>query len=367
MKKSSSPTRGVRSQVLKVPAYTLRAHEAEVKLNQNENPYDFPDDLKEEIYRRYKERSWARYPDFVPEDLRESLASFAGWKKAGVLVGNGSNELIQATLLVLVSNHTTVAIPTPTFTVYSLVSRILGGRIITIPLNEDLSYNIEDLITRAEEGGARLLIVCTPNNPTGTILEEEGLKAILDRFSGYVMLDEAYYEFCGHSGLKFLESHPRLIITRTFSKAMGMAGLRVGYLMAHPELVAEIAKAKLPYSVNQFSVTAAQVALDFRERFRPALDAILRERERLGAELSRIPGIQVYPTGANFFLFKMTNSPAEVFRDLYEQGVLVRDVSTFPMLAGCLRVSVGTPEENDRFLTALRGNAEKVSQPKSNA
>jgi histidinol-phosphate aminotransferase len=353
---------GIKEQVLKVPAYTLRVHEAEIKLNQNENPYDFPEDLKDEVLRRYRERKWSRYPEFVPDALRQSLAQAAGWHKDGVLVGNGSNELLQAALLVLVRDRTPVVIPSPTFTVYGLVSTILGARIISVPLRPDMTYDVDELVYRAEETGAKVLIVCTPNNPTGTVLEEAGLQRILERFSGHVLLDEAYFEFCGRTGLGYLEAFPRLIITRTFSKAMGMAGLRVGFLMAHPELASQIAKAKLPYNVNQFSLTAAGVALEHLDRFRPAVEAILRERERVQAELNQVPGIRVYPTGANFFLFELPVPPRPVFEELVRHGVLIRDVSAYPMLSRCLRVTVGTPEENNRFLDALRASLEIFKQ-----
>lgn len=352
--KKSSPLYGVKSQVLKVPAYTLRAYEADVKLNQNENPFDFPEDLKDETFRRYRERQWSRYPDFVPDSLRQRLAEFAGWHKDGVLIGNGSNELLQATLMVLVKSRTRVAIPSPTFTVYRLISEVLGARVINIPLNPDMSYNVEDLITKSQEAGAGVLIVNTPNNPTGSVLSEEGLEEILKRFSGFVLLDEAYYEFWGHSGLRVLKNYPRLIITRTFSKAMGMAGLRVGYLLAHSDLAAQISKAKLPYNVNQFSLTAAEVALENIARFRPAIEDVLKERDRVGKELAGIPGMKLYPTEANFFLVEVPVVPRVLFDDLYRQGILVRDVSSYPMLSNCLRISVGTQEENNRLLSALR-------------
>lgn len=354
MKKSSS-LYGVKSEVIKVPAYTLSAYEAEVKLNQNENPFDFPEDLKDETFRRYRARQWSRYPDFVPDSLRQQLADFVGWHKDGVLVGNGSNELLQSTLMVLVKSRTRVAIPSPTFTVYGLISNVLGAKVVPIPLNPDMSYNVEALIAKSQEAGASVLIINTPNNPTGSVLREEGLEEILKRFSGFVLLDEAYYEFWGHSGLQLLQHYPRLIITRTFSKAMGMAGLRVGYLLAHTELAAQISKAKLPYNVNQFSLTAAEVALENIERFRPPIEAVLRERERLGRELGAIAGIKVYPTEANFFLIEAPVAPRAIFDALYSQGILIRDVSSYPMLSKCLRISVGSKEENDRLLSALRG------------
>ncbi len=349
---------GVKEQVLSVPAYTLRAYEADVKLNQNENPYDFPDDLKEEVFRRFRDRKWSRYPDFVPTSLCERLADFAGWRRDGVLVGNGSNELLLATLMVVVSDKTPVIIPSPTFTVYGLVSQILGAQAVRVPLKSDMSYDVEGVLSRADEANAKLIIVCTPNNPTGSLLEMSDLERILRGFQGYVLLDEAYYEFCDRTGLGYLQAHPRLIITRTFSKAMGMAGLRVGYLMAHPDLANQIAKAKLPYNVNQFSLIAAQVALENMDRFQPAIQAILTERERLGTALGRIPGVRLFPTGANFFLFEVPYPPQQVFDDLYREQVLVRDVSSYPMLSRCLRVTVGTPQENNRFLDALRASLE---------
>jgi histidinol-phosphate aminotransferase len=344
----------VKPQVLNVPAYTLRAYEAEVKLNQNENPYDFPDDLKGEIFRRFRGRQWSRYPDFIPDSLRLQLAEFAGWEKDGVLVGNGSNELLQATLMVLIKSRTRVAIPAPTFTVYRLISNVLGAKIVDVPLNPDMSYDVDALISKSQEAGAGVLIINTPNNPTGAVLRGEGLQRILEQFSGHVLLDEAYYEFWGQTGLEFLKEYPRLIITRTFSKAMGMAGLRVGYLLAHPDLAAQISKAKLPYNVNQFSLTAAEVALENIGRFRAAIEAVMKERERLGGELGRMPGIKVYPSEANFFLIEVPVEPRAIFEDLYGQGILIRDVSSYPSLSKCLRVSVGAPDENNRLLSALR-------------
>jgi histidinol-phosphate aminotransferase len=357
--KKSAPLYGVKSQVIKVPAYTLRAYEADIKLNQNENPFDFPEDLKDETFRRYRKRQWSRYPDFVPDSLRQHLADFVGWQKDGVLVGNGSNELLQSTLMVLVKSRTRVAIPSPTFTVYGLISNVLSAKIVSIPLNPDMTYNVDDLISKSQESGAGVLIINTPNNPTGSVLKEDGLEEILKRFSGFVLLDEAYYEFWGHSGLQVLKDYPRLIITRTFSKAMGMAGLRVGYLLAHPELAAQISKAKLPYNVNQFSLTAAEVALENIDRFRPPIEAVLRERDRLGRELALLPGVKVYPSEANFFLIEVPISPRVLFDELYGQGILIRDVSSYPMLSKCLRISVGTQEENDRLLSALRTSLTK--------
>jgi histidinol-phosphate aminotransferase len=357
--KKRSPLQGVKPQVVKVPAYTLDAYDAEIKLNQNENPFDFPEDLKDETFRRFRARQWSRYPDFVPDSLRQRLAEFAGWHKDGVLVGNGSNELLQATLMVLINSRTRIAIPSPTFTVYRLISTVLGAKTISIPLNPDMSYNVDELISQSQKSGAGVLIINTPNNPTGSVMKEEGLERILREFTGFVLLDEAYYEFWGHTGLRFLKEYPRLIITRTFSKAMGMASLRVGYLLANSAIAEQISKAKLPYNVNQFSLTAAEVALENAARFRPAIEEVLKERDRLGRELGAVQGIKVYPTEANFFLVEVAAEPHAIFEDLYHQGILIRDVSSYPMLSKCLRISVGTRAENDRLLSALRASLAK--------
>jgi histidinol-phosphate aminotransferase len=352
--KKNSPLYGVKQQVLNTPAYTLHAYDAEIKLNQNENPFDFPQDLKEETIQRCLKRQWSRYPDFVPDLLRARLAESVGWHKDGVLVGNGSNELLLASLMVLVKQGTPVAIPAPTFTVYSLIARILGAEVVTVKLNSDMSYNVNRLISQAKSSGARLMVICSPNNPTGSLLEESGLRKLLEKFSGHVLLDEAYIEFYGRSALKILPEYPRLLITRTFSKAMGMAGLRVGYLLAHTDLVTQISKAKLPYNINQFSLTAAEVALEHLDMFQPAINAILKEKEYLYRELSEIPGVKVYPSAANFFLVEVPVPPRVIFEELLRQGVLVRDVSHYPMLSKCLRISVGTHEENNRLLSAMR-------------
>jgi histidinol-phosphate aminotransferase len=352
--KKNSPLYGVKSQVLKVPAYTLHAYEADIKLNQNENPFDFPEDLKEEAFRRFRTRPWSRYPDFVPDSLRLRLAEFSGWQKDGVLVGNGSNELLQASLMVLIKNGVRVAIPFPTFSVYRLIANVLGAKIVDIPMNPDMSYNVDTLISKPLESGAGVLIINNPNNPTGSAINETALKRILDEFPGHVLLDEAYYEFYRYTGLGLLAAYPRLIITRTFSKAMGMAGLRLGYLMAHPDLAAQISKAKLPYNVNQFSLTVAEVALENLDRFRPAIQTILQEKDRLYNELGSLPGVKVYPSESNFFLVEVPIVPRAIFDKLYAQGILIRDVSSYPTLSKCLRISVGTPEENSRLLSAMR-------------
>jgi histidinol-phosphate aminotransferase len=348
------PLRHVKPAVRGMRAYTLAARDAPVKINQNENPWDVPQEVKRRVLEKALVRPWARYPDFDPRELTEALARFAGWHPDGTLAGNGSNELIEALLRVTVGPGTQVVIPEPTFTLYALLTEILGGEGLRVPLTEELRYDTRALVEARRRSEAAVTIVCSPNNPTGTVLLRRDLERLCGAGDGIVVLDEAYHEFSGETAVPLLEQHPNLVVLRTFSKAKALAGLRVGYLLASPELVREVNKARLPYNLNFFTQTAALAALEEHEALDELVGRIVEERERLSARLADVPGVRVWPSKANFVLLELLEaSPGAVFDALYRRGVLVRDVSTYPMLSRCLRVSVGTPEENEAFLHAL--------------
>jgi len=354
MKKVDSTLNKIKSCVRQAKAYTLKARQVEIKLNQNENPYDMPSAIKDEVLRRIHRRPWSRYPDFVPGSLLAKLAKFSGWREDGVLAGNGSNELIQAVLAVTVGEGTRVVIPEPTFTLYQLLVRIFGGEVIPVPLTERLQFNIPKIASRAVANKADIVIICSPNNPTGCVIEERDLASLLTAFNGIVIVDEAYHEFAGQSFAPLLAQHPNLILLRTFSKAMAAAGLRIGYMLSSPEIALEVHKAKLPYNLNFFSQTVAETAIDMFDLLRPSIDKLIEERERVFGELGRIRALQPVPSQANFILVRSAVAPQEVFDQLLARGILIRDVSAYPMLGECFRVSIGTPEENDRLLGALR-------------
>jgi histidinol-phosphate aminotransferase len=349
------PLRHVKPAVRGIAAYTLAARRASAKLNQNENPYDLPEGLKRRVLEQALARPWSRYPDFDPKELLEGLAAFTGWRSDGILVGNGSNELIQTLLLVTTGPGTRVVIPEPTFTLYALLTRVLGGEAIRVPLDAELGYDARELRRVRRELDAPLTIVCSPNNPTGSLLPAEEVAALCSDGDGLVIVDEAYHEFSGQSVASLLAGHPNLVVLRTFSKAMGMAGLRVGYLLASPHLVREVNKARLPYNLNFLSQAAALSALAEWDLLRERVQALVEAREALLHALYRIPGVKPYPSRANFILFELDGpSPKTVFESLQRRGVLVRDVTSYPRLSRCLRVSVGTPEENEAFLNGLR-------------
>jgi histidinol-phosphate aminotransferase len=353
-----SALRHVKPSVRTLGAYTLKPYEPRIKLNQNESPFDVPQAIKDRIHAALAERPWNRYPPFVAANFIQAVSEATRWPADGVLVANGSNELIQSVLAVVVGPGVSVVVPEPTFTLYRLMTEVNGGTVVSVPLRGDLSFDVDAVIRAARETSAAAVVLCSPNNPTGAALSREEIERVHDETDALILLDQAYVEFGGYDAIPLLDGRPRLVVLRTFSKAMAMAGLRAGYMLAHPALAAEVNKAKLPYNINFFTEVAAAEVLRCREVMHELVRAIARERDRVVAEMEGIPGLRVYPTAANFVLFRVEApgiTHGDVFdRLLAEYGVLVRDVSKYPMLERCLRVNAGAPEENDVFLDGLR-------------
>jgi len=350
----ASPLDIVKPAVRALRAYTLSPHRASVKINQNENPWDAPAEIKDEVLRRFAARQWSRYPDFVPASLNERLATFAGWKPDGIIAGNGSNELIQALLMVTVGPQKRVLISEPTFALYRQVATVLGGEVESVLLTPQLTYDSAALLEYIQKQQPDLVIICSPNNPTGCVIEATDLRQMLEASRGLVVIDEAYHEFARHTVVPLLNEYENLVVLRTFSKAMAFAALRVGYLLASAELVREIRKAVLPYNLNAFSQLAAEVAIEkYESLLGPTVEAIIEERERLFDALSKIGGLTPVPSKGNFMLVRADKNPKQIFEELLKRDILVRDVSGYPMLSEYFRFSVGTPSENERLLSAL--------------
>jgi histidinol-phosphate aminotransferase len=341
-----------RSTVAAMTAYTLELREAEIKLNQNESPFDFPRELKEEILAWALQRPWNLYPDFESQRLREALAKAHDLRAENTLVGNGSNELLAAAIGAFVGPGTPVVLPRPTFTLYEKLVTIAGGLVVPIDFDPDSGLlPLAEMLRAISEHENAVVIVCSPNNPTGGVLPEGGLDALLSS-GATVLFDRAYGDF-HESGASLHALHPRLITFSTFSKAWGLAALRVGWLASTAENCREIRKVKLPYSLNVISEAAAAVALEHREIRDANVVRIVAERERVVAAMQRIPDVDVFPTRANFVTFRPRRASKEVFEALFAAGILIRDVGAYPRLGNCLRVSIGAPPQNDRFLAAL--------------
>src|ERR1044072_6874084 len=316
----ADPLDKITARVRELKADTLKPDRGAVKLNQNENPWDAPEAVKRETLRRMSVRAWSRYPDFVPASLHEKLAAFAGGTRDGVVAGNGSNELIQATLMVTVGEGRRVLISEPTFARYRQVTTVLGGEVLSVPLDDELGFDVKALREAIEREWPDVTILCSPNNPTGCRIEEDALEELLMTTSGIVVIDEAYFEFSGRTVVPLLERHTNLAVFRTFSKAMALAGLRVGYLLAAPELAREVSKAVLPYNLNDFSQPAAEVAVELYEPVMPPIvERVVNERERLFNELQNIEGLAPIRSHANFMVVRSPVEPRRVYDELLDR------------------------------------------------
>ncbi|MFH1563162.1 MAG: histidinol-phosphate transaminase [Nitrospirota bacterium] len=319
-----------------------------IKLDAMENPYDLPDEIKELV--KEKISGFNRYPDPQANDLRKTIAAYLGVTKEEVLVGNGSDELILNILLTFKSNS--VIFPTPTFAMYKILAQIADSNPVGVPLSSEFELD-DDGILKATKDAPSIIFLAYPNNPTGNCFSKEKMLRIVEESKSLIIIDEAYFEFSKETFLSLIDIYDRVIILRTFSKAYGLAGLRCGYLTAHPELVKALLKVKLPYNLNSFSQSVAICALEnLRYLIQPRINQIITERERLYSFLKRINGIIPYPSDANFILFKTTKVPANtIFSDLVEEGVLIRNLTE--ELSDYLRVTIGSEQENNTFIEKL--------------
>ncbi len=338
-----------------ITEYKLEHLECRIKLNQNENPFDLPDEVRNEVLRRVACEHWSRYPEFVPRRQMEKIAEFTGWTPDGVLLGNGSNDLLQLLFTCALDKGRGVVISQPTFTLYRLLAEAIGAPVTDVPMTRSFTVDTDRVIAAANANGAAMLVLCSPNNPTGGQIPLADLDRILSATRSLVVVDEAYVHFAGPSAVRLLARHERLVVLQTFSKAMGAAGLRFGYALLSPGLARQLAKVKLPYSVNIFTLIAAEVFVEQWDSLKSWIGVLVSERERIFSALGAMGGVRPYSSDANFLFFEtLRKTPAEVFSALLSRGILIRDVSRYPMLERGLRVSVGTPAENDEFIIALR-------------
>ncbi|MBN1602675.1 MAG: histidinol-phosphate transaminase [Chitinispirillaceae bacterium] len=328
--------------------YHLEPRNVPIKLNQNENPFDWPVAIKEEIAKFCIERPWNRYPAFIPAELKELLAKHVGLESSNVIAGNGSNEMLSVLMMSLVHEGSKVIICEPTFTVYRLLSTGKGAECISVNLTNDLEFNIPELIKTLATNPEALVILCTPNNPTGASLDESEIRSILDIHRGFILIDQAYIEFGGYDAIPLLKEYPNLIITRTFSKAFAGAGLRIGYLLGNSDVIAQINKIKLPYNINFLTEHIAGTLLKNYSLQQETIQTLIAERDSMFSFLKQMPFDKVYPSMANFICIRCS-AKKELLSYLQENGILVRDVSSYPKLENCFRLSIGTPYENEQF------------------
>jgi len=347
------PEQIIRDEILALQAYHVADAGGMVKLDAMENPYRLPEPLRGELSGLIEHAELNRYPDPAATQLkarlRTALAIPAG---AELLLGNGSDEIIQMLVMATARPGTTVVSVDPTFVMFRLIATFCGVRYHGVPLAQDFGLDTDAMLEAIATHNPALIFLAYPNNPTGNLFDEAAMLHIIEAAPGLVIVDEAYHAFAGKSFLPRLERYPNLLVMRTLSKS-GLAGLRLGLLAGAPQWLTQLEKVRLPYNVNVLTQLIAERVLQHQAVLDEQAAAIRAERTRLSDALFAVPGITAYRTDANFVLFRVPDAP-RAFEGLRARGILIKNLhGSHPVLTHCLRVTVGTPDENTRFLAAL--------------
>ena len=346
----------VRDDLLEVTPYGAPQLDVPVRLNTNEMPFPPPAAFSEQLAQRVAALQLHRYPDRRAEALRTRLGERFGLGPERVWAANGSNEILLQLFQAYGGAGRSLLLTSPGYSAHPLIARVTATDTLELDLDDSFSLNAFTARDAMERLRPDLVCLANPNNPTGATVELDAIRALHDAGDALIILDEAYVEFGGTSGVALLDELPRLVVCRTFSKAWRLAGLRLGYLLAHEWVIDDLRKVRLPYHLDMLTQEAGLTALDLADEVTAHIAAVSAERERLHEEMQAIDGVQVWPSAANFLLFR--SEVPNMFSRLLDRGVLVRDFSDKARLGGCLRVSIGTREEDDLFLQALRDAVE---------
>lgn len=348
------PEEIIREDIRAMNGYRVPDATGMVKLDAMENPYPLPEALRPEILRLVERASYNRYPDSgaaaLKARLREVMSVPPG---TDLIVGNGSDELIQTLTLAAARPGAVVLGVEPSFVMFRLIAAFCGMRFVGVPLNPDFTLDADRVLSAVAEHRPALVFLAYPNNPTGNLYDPEAVARVIDAAPGMVVVDEAYHAFARATFMPSLPEYPNLLVMRTLSK-LGLAGLRLGVLCGPRAWLEHLDKVRLPYNVNVLTQLIAEKVLQHENVLAGQAALIVAERARLYEELCAIRHVQAYPSAANFILFRVPAADA-VFHGLKDRGILVKNLhGGHPALAQCLRVTVGTPEENSRFLGALK-------------
>ena len=343
---AATPRPGVRD----VNPYVSPQLDVQARLNTNEAPHPLPEGFAEDLARAVAALALNRYPDGQVTVLRERLARRAGHTVEGTWAANGSNEILAQLLLAYGGPGRRAFLFEPTYLLHSRIAWLTGTDRVERRLDEPWTITSSD-IAAAIDARPDVVFLCSPNNPTGNTQPLETVGNLAAGTDALVIVDEAYIEFGGRSALPLVETHPNVAVVRTFSKAFALAGARIGYVFTSASVVEDLQRVRLPYHLSTLTQAAGITALDHDAEAMAILDSIRHERDRIVETLGAMNGVRVYPSEANFVLFVPSRPAADLWRDLLERGVLVRDLST--VVPNALRVTAGAPHEVDLFLKAL--------------
>lgn len=346
------PAMTVRPEIRALAPYNFKAHDAAIKLDQNESPYDLPDALKKTIAERVAAVTFNRYPEIIGQSLRKKIADYHHWDEAGVMVEGGSNKLIRTFVEVCAVNETILTV-TPTFSIYALQAPILAARLLEIPLEDDFALPVDALLEALEQGRG-VFFLANPAAPTGNVFAREDIERLVAAAAPNwtVVIDEAYCQFSDTDCSDLAKRFDHVASLRTFSKAFALAGLRLGYVLTAPKLAQQLEKARMPFALSALQVAAGTAVLEQPEYIQRYISEVATERQRVFDALNALEHISVSPSVTNFMIFRVSD-PERYYRGLMARGVLIRRQDH--LIPGYLRVSLGTPDENTAFIEAIRG------------
>jgi histidinol-phosphate aminotransferase len=352
--KSASPEDLLRPEVLAMSSYHVPAASGLIKLDAMENPYRLPEDLQRALGERLAAVSINRYPAPSYTRLKALIRDrFAIPESCGLLLGNGSDELISLMSVACAKPGASVLAPAPSFVMYDVSTRLAGMDYVPVSLKPDFSLDTQAMLQAIAQHRPALVWIAYPNNPTGNAFDRAAIEQILAAAPGLVVLDEAYQPFADDSWMGQLPHHDKLVVMRTVSK-LGLAGIRLGYMAAAPRWIEQFDKVRPPYNISSLDEAAAEFALEHLDALQAQADRIRADRQGLMTALAAIPGVQAYPSAANFVLVRVADGP-RTMAAMRAQGVLVKDVGKMsPILSNCLRLTVGTMQENALMLAALQ-------------
>jgi len=347
----------IRPVIKNIQAYQVADASGLIKLDAMENPYQLSVGLKEKLQAQLSEAALNRYPDPSAASLREKLRQVMHLPEGkSIVLGNGSDELIQMLAMAVAGDDGKVCLMSfdPGFVMYKMIADFTGINYVGVPLREDFSLDMERARQAIEQYQPAIIFIAYPNNPSANCYDEKDIEEIIALAPGMVVLDEAYHPFAQASFMRRLNQYDNLLVMRTVSK-MGLAGLRLGLLCGHPDIIDEIDKIRLPYNINVLTQVTAEFVLENVDELDQQAQLIRDEREVLLEKMDAVPDLQVFPSRANFILFRVLNRNAsDVFESIKQSGVLIKNMKADTgLLKNCLRVTVGTPEENLAFMSAL--------------
>ncbi|MGZ4702348.1 MAG: histidinol-phosphate transaminase [Ilumatobacteraceae bacterium] len=343
----------VRDDLRALEGYHSPQVDVRVRLNTNEAPWPPPVAWRDAFAAELSRVEWHRYPDRGASALRAAIADLHHVRVDQVFAANGSNEVLQTLLLAYAGPGRTVATFEPTYQLHAHIARLTGATVVEGERGLDFRLDVDAAIDLIRTRRPAVTFLCSPNNPTGLVEPPENVGAVLAAQTGLLVVDEAYGQFADWSALSLIDEETPIVVSRTFSKTWSMAASRLGYLVGPSWLVAELDKVALPYHLDTAKQIAGRLALNYIDEMDSRVEMIISERERISARLRQLP-LDVFPSGANFILFRPRTKPGrQVWQELLDRSILIRDCSGWPRLADCLRVTVGTGDENDAFLTAI--------------